>query len=132
MLPLPAFPRISLTGWLGIGAVLCLAFAAMQTVRIREAQADLRAAWAELAQYRAAYDALAASAQRQSAAVSDWQAQAAAAARRAATARAAASAASRTAEEMAERLRTHRAPPAGAECEVELGAVRGLLEEARR
>lgn len=125
MLPLPALPLMSLSGWLGVGAALCLAFASMQTVRLRSAQA-------ELGQYRTAYDALAASAQRQSAAVSEWQAQATAAARRAATARAAASAASRTAEEMAERLRTRQAPPVGAECEVELGAVRGLLEEARR
>ena len=132
MLPLPALPLMSLTGWLGVGAALCLAFASMQTVRLRSAQAEVRTVQAELAQYRAAYDALASSAQRQSAAVSEWQAQAAAAAQRAATARAAASAASRTAEEMAERLRTRQAPPAGAACEVEMEAVRGLLEEARR
>lgn len=132
MLPLPAFPRLSMTGWLAIGAVLCLAYGAMQTVRIREAQADLRVAWAELAQYRAAYDALAASAQRQSAAVAQWQQQASAAAQRAATARAAASDAVRTAEGMAERLRAQQAPADGAECAVEMDAVRGLLREARR
>lgn len=123
---------IPLPGLIGIGAAALLAFGGLQTVRLRSSQAEVRAVQAELAQYRAAYDALAASAQRQSAAVSEWQAQAAAAAQRAATARAAASAASRTAEEMAERLRTRQAPPAGAACEVELGAVRGLLEEARR
>lgn len=132
MLPLPAFPRISLTGWLGIGAVLCLAFAAMQTVRIREAQADLKVAWGELAQYRAAYDALAASAQRQSEAVAQWQSQASAAAQRAATARAEASRAAEQARTAEARLQARQAPPAGASCEVEMDAVRELLREARR
>lgn len=123
---------IPLPGLLGIGAAVLVAFGSLQTVRLRSAQAEVRAVQAELGQYRTAYDALAASAQRQSAAVSEWQAQATAAAQRAATARASASAASRTAEEMGERLRTLQAPPAGAACEVELGAVQALLDEARR
>jgi chromosome segregation ATPase len=124
MLPLP--------GLIGIGAAVLVAFGGLQTVRLRSAQAEVRAVQAELGQYRAAYDALAASAQRQSAAVAQWQQQASAAAQRAATARAAASEATRTAEGMAERLRAQQAPADGAECAVEMDAVLGLLREARR
>lgn len=61
--------------WVAALAVM-LAFAGIQTARLRGAQADVRALKSELSQFRAAYDALTASVQHQNAAVNDWQAKA--------------------------------------------------------
>jgi len=59
---------------------LLLAFGVLQTVRLDSAKADVRALKAEVAQFRAAYDALTVSVERQNAAVNEWQAKAATAA----------------------------------------------------
>lgn len=107
---------------------LLLAFGVLQTVRLDSAKADVRALKAEVAQFRAAYDALAASAQRQNAAVNDWQAKAAQAAQ----------AGRRAREESGRVVAEHRrsadalaaavaAPAAGLTCGDAVGVVRADL-----
>lgn len=110
--------------WVAALSVM-LAFAGIQTARLRGAQADVRALRAEVAQFRAAYDALAGSVQRQNQAVNEWQTKAEQAAQ-----------AGRKAREQAAKVSMHHqasalalaaavaAPAAGLTCRDAVGVVR--------
>jgi phage shock protein A len=105
-----------------------VAMIGIQTAWLRGAQSDVRALRAEVAQFRAAYDALAGSVQRQNAAVNEWQAKA----------EQAAQAGRRAREEAGRVVAEHRrsadalaaaaaAPAAGLACVDAVGVVRADL-----
>lgn len=71
---------IPFPGLIAIGTAVLLGFGALQTVRVRSAQAEVREVRAELVQAEARLDALGAQLDRQNAAVADWQKLASAAA----------------------------------------------------
>ena len=119
-----------LANWRYVVMAALLAFGVLQTVRLDGAKADVRALKAEVAQFRAAYDALTVSVQRQNQAVNDWQAKAAQAAQTGRRAR----------EEAAEVAMHHQAsavalavavaaPAAGLTCGDAVGVVRDDLRE---
>ena len=105
-----------------------VAMIGLQTARLRGSQSDARALTAEVAQFRAAYDALAASAQRQNAAVNDWQAKAAQAAQAGRRAREAAGRVVQEHRRSADALAAAvAAPAAGLTCGDAVGVVRADL-----
>jgi len=117
-----------LANWRYVVMALLVAMVGLQTMRLRGAQADIRALKAEVAQFRAAYDALTVSVQAQNAAVNDWQAKAAAAAQ----------AGRRAREEAGRVVAVHKrsavalaaavaAPAAGLTCGDAVGVVRADL-----
>lgn len=114
--------------WVAALSVM-LAFAGIQTARLRGAQADIRALRAEVAQFRAAYDALAGSVKRQNAAVNEWQDRAEQAAQAGRRAREEAGRAAQEHRRSADALAAAvAAPAAGLVCSDAVRVVRADLE----
>jgi hypothetical protein len=108
-----------LLGGLGIG---------VQTLRLGWTQEGLAKAQAELAQFRAAYDALTVSVERQNAAVNDWQAKAEQAAQAGRRARKEAGRVAQEHRRSADALAAAvAAPAAGLACSDAVGVVRADL-----
>lgn len=117
-----------LANWRYAVMAALVAMIGLQTARLRGSQSDARALTAEVAQFRAAYDALAASAQRQNAAVNDWQAKAAQAAQAGRRAREAAGRVVQEHRRSADALAAAvAAPAAGLTCGDAVGVVRADL-----
>lgn len=117
-----------LANWRYVVMAALLAFGVLQTVRLDGAKADVRALKAEVAQFRAAYDALTASVQRQNQAVNEWQTKAAQAAQAGRRAREEAVLVSMHHQASADALAAAvAAPAAGLECRDAVKVVRADL-----